>query len=38
MHPSQPVSRGLDYHGTPAESLQRLFEDSGISPYKVSTF
>lgn len=36
MHPSQPVSRGLDYHGTPAESLQRLFEDSGLNPHKVS--
>ncbi|KIR54550.1 nuclear protein [Cryptococcus gattii Ru294] len=36
MHPSQPVSRGLDHHGTPAESLQRLFEHSGVSPLKVS--
>ncbi|ORY20832.1 hypothetical protein BCR39DRAFT_554723 [Naematelia encephala] len=30
-----PVPRGLDYHGTPAEQLQRLFEDCGVSPHKV---
>ncbi|WVR04770.1 hypothetical protein IAU60_001782 [Kwoniella sp. DSM 27419] len=30
-----PVPRGLDYHGTPAEQLQKLFEDCGVSPHKV---
>ncbi|OCF45779.1 nuclear protein [Kwoniella heveanensis CBS 569] len=32
---SGPVPRGLDYHGTPAEQLQKLFEDCGVSPHKV---
>ncbi|ODN79510.1 hypothetical protein L202_03476 [Cryptococcus amylolentus CBS 6039] len=36
MHSSQPVYRGLDYHGTPGEQLQKLFGDCGVSPEKVS--
>jgi hypothetical protein len=32
---NQPVPRGLDYHGTPAEQLQRLFLDCGVQPQKV---
>ena len=29
------VSLGLDTHGTPAEQLQKLFQDCGVSPEKV---
>jgi hypothetical protein len=32
---TQTVSRGLDYHGSPAEQLQRLFLDCGVQPQKV---
>ncbi|WVN89314.1 uncharacterized protein L203_104536 [Cryptococcus depauperatus CBS 7841] len=37
MHSSQPVSLGLNYHGTPAEQLQKFFEDCGVSPSKVTS-
>ncbi|WWD21666.1 hypothetical protein CI109_106152 [Kwoniella shandongensis] len=36
IHASQPVPLGLDYHGTPAEQLQKLFQDCGVSPHKVT--
>lgn len=29
------VSLALDYHGTPAEQLEKLFKDCGVSPDKV---
>lgn len=29
------VSMKLDTHGTPAENLQRLITDCGVSPHKV---
>lgn len=32
---ADPVPLILDYHGTPAEQLQRLFKDCGVSPHKV---
>ncbi|KAK4684431.1 hypothetical protein P7C73_g5751, partial [Tremellales sp. Uapishka_1] len=32
---SQPVSLGLDQHGSPAEQLQKLFADCGVSPDRV---
>ena len=35
LRPTQDVSLGLDYHGTPAEQLQRLFQDCGVSLDKV---
>lgn len=38
MQPSSKeggVSLGLDYHGTPAEQLEKLFKDCGVSPDKV---
>lgn len=35
MESSEPVPLGLDYHGTPAEQLQKLFHDCGVSPDKL---
>jgi hypothetical protein len=32
---SETVPLGLDYHGTPAEQLQKLFQECGVSPEKV---
>lgn len=32
------VPRGLDYHGSPAEQLQKLFLDCGVQPQKVRLF
>ena len=32
---TQPVPRGLDSHGSPAEQLQKLFHDCGLQPQKV---
>lgn len=32
----QPVPRGLDHHGSPAEQLQKLFHDCGLQPQKVT--
>jgi hypothetical protein len=29
------VDLNLDYHGTPAEALQKLFQDCGVSPDRV---
>lgn len=36
IHSTQPVPRGLDSHGSPAEQLQKLFHDCGLQPQKVS--
>lgn len=33
---TQPVPRGLDSHGSPAEQLQKLFHDCGLQPQKAS--
>lgn len=35
MESSEPVPLGLDYHGTPAEQLQNLFHECGVSPDKL---
>jgi hypothetical protein len=35
MNASDKVSIKLDQHGTPAENLQRLITDCGVSPHKV---
>lgn len=35
MDPSEKISMKLDIHGTPAENLQRLITDCGVSPHKV---
>lgn len=35
LESTDPVPLGLDYHGTPAEQLQRLFTDCGVSPHKI---
>ena len=35
IHSTQPVPRGLDSHGSPAEQLQKLFGDCGLQPQKV---
>ncbi|WRT64595.1 uncharacterized protein IL334_001528 [Kwoniella shivajii] len=37
LHPSGPVPLNLDYHGTPAEQLSKLFNDCGINPEKMTT-
>jgi hypothetical protein len=37
MNSSDKVSIKLDTHGTPAENLQRLITDCGVSPHKVCT-
>ena len=37
MNSSDKVSIKLDTHGTPAENLQRLITDCGVSPHKVGT-
>ncbi|WVQ69466.1 uncharacterized protein L199_007684 [Kwoniella botswanensis] len=36
LHPSGPVPLGLDYHGTPAEQLSKLFNDCGLNPEKMT--
>ena len=36
IHSTQPVPRGLDSHGSPAEQLEKLFHDCGLQPQKVS--
>ena len=36
MKESEKVIKKLDVHGTPAENLQRLITDCGVSPHKVS--
>jgi hypothetical protein len=36
MNVNDKVSIKLDTHGTPAENLQRLITDCGVSPHKVS--
>lgn len=36
IHSTEPVPRGLDSHGSPAEQLQKLFHDCGLQPQKVS--
>ncbi|KAK1920862.1 fungal-specific transcription factor domain-containing protein [Papiliotrema laurentii] len=36
MNASDKVSIKLDQHGTPAENLQRLITDCGVSPHKVA--
>lgn len=35
MDENGKVSMKLDIHGTPAENLQRLITDCGVSPHKV---
>jgi hypothetical protein len=35
MDENGKVSIKLDIHGTPAENLQRLITDCGVSPHKV---
>lgn len=35
MDENSKVSMKLDVHGTPAENLQRLITDCGVSPLKV---
>ncbi|WWC86725.1 uncharacterized protein L201_001603 [Kwoniella dendrophila CBS 6074] len=37
LHASGPVPLGLDYHGTPAEQLSKLFNDCGLNPEKMTT-
>jgi hypothetical protein len=38
MDENGKVSIKLDIHGTPAENLQRLITDCGVSPHKVCTY
>ena len=35
LDPSEKVKMKHDIHGTPAENLQRLITDCGVSPHKV---
>lgn len=37
MNPSQQINMKLDIHGTPAENLQRLITECGMSPHKVGS-
>nr|XP_019008291.1 uncharacterized protein I206_06846 [Kwoniella pini CBS 10737]OCF47072.1 hypothetical protein I206_06846 [Kwoniella pini CBS 10737] len=36
LHITGPVPLGLDYHGTPAEQLSKLFNDCGLNPAKMT--
>ncbi|WWC59664.1 uncharacterized protein I303_102226 [Kwoniella dejecticola CBS 10117] len=36
LHDTGPVPLGLDYHGTPAEQLSKLFNDCGLNPAKMT--
>jgi hypothetical protein len=38
MDENGKVSIKLDIHGTPAENLQRLITDCGVSPHKVCPY
>ena len=35
MRTDESVTMRIDMHGTPAENLQRLITDCGVSPHKV---
>ncbi|CAD6584262.1 MAG: hypothetical protein TREMPRED_003783, partial [Tremellales sp. Tagirdzhanova-0007] len=36
LDPTQKVKMKLDVHGSPAENLQRLITDCGVSPHKIA--